>query len=164
MTLRVEQGKGQRDRYVMLSPQLLQLLREWWKAARPPVWLFPGQNPINPVTERQINRRHRRQRPGWNLQTRFSTYAAAQLCHPSARARRRYSRDPGPARTYDILPSNSGLKPASATGSIRALAKWCRSDDGSKPAASSSSPTRRLIRQLAGMDDGTGGISFRDPR
>jgi integrase/recombinase XerD len=56
MTLRVEQGKGQRDRYVMLSPQLLQLLREWWKAARPPVWLFPGQNPINPVTERQINR------------------------------------------------------------------------------------------------------------
>ena len=46
MTLRVEQGKGQRDRYVMLSPQLLQLLREWWKAARPQVWLFPGQNPI----------------------------------------------------------------------------------------------------------------------
>jgi integrase len=43
MTLRVEQGKGQRDRYVMLSPQLLQLLREWWKATRPPVWLFPGQ-------------------------------------------------------------------------------------------------------------------------
>jgi integrase/recombinase XerD len=47
MTLRVEQGKGQRDRYVMLSPHLLQLLREWWKAARPQVWLFPGQNPIN---------------------------------------------------------------------------------------------------------------------
>jgi site-specific recombinase XerD len=56
MTLRVEQGKGQRDRDVMLSPQLLHLLREWWKAARPQVWLFPGQNPINPVTARQINR------------------------------------------------------------------------------------------------------------
>jgi integrase/recombinase XerD len=56
MMLRVEQGKGQRDRYVMLSPQLLQLLREWWKAARPPVWLFPGQNPINPITARQLNR------------------------------------------------------------------------------------------------------------
>jgi len=38
MMLRVEQGKGQRDREVMLSPQLLQLLREWWKAARPQVW------------------------------------------------------------------------------------------------------------------------------
>jgi integrase/recombinase XerD len=47
MTLRVERGKGQRERYVMLSPQLLALLREWWRAARPPVWLFPGQNPIN---------------------------------------------------------------------------------------------------------------------
>ena len=56
MTLRVEQGKGQRDRAVMLSPRLLQLLREWWKAARPQVWLFPGQNPINPITPRQINR------------------------------------------------------------------------------------------------------------
>jgi site-specific recombinase XerD len=56
MTLRVEQGKGQRDRTVMLSPRLLELLREWWKAARPQVWLFPGQNPINPVTARQINR------------------------------------------------------------------------------------------------------------
>ena len=56
MTLRVEQGKGQRDRDVMLSPHLLQLLREWWKAARPQVWLFPGQNPINPITPRQLNR------------------------------------------------------------------------------------------------------------
>ena len=56
MTLRVELGKGQRDRYVMLSPRLLELLREWWHAAKPQVWLFPGQNPINPITPRQINR------------------------------------------------------------------------------------------------------------
>ncbi len=56
MTLRVEQGKGQRDRTVMLAPQLLELLRDWWHAARPQVWLFPGQNPINPVTARQLNR------------------------------------------------------------------------------------------------------------
>ena len=42
MTLRVQPGKGQRDRYVMLSPQLLELLREWWWAARPQAWLFPG--------------------------------------------------------------------------------------------------------------------------
>ena len=40
----------------MLSPQLLELLRDWWRAARPQVWLFPGQNPINPVTARQLNR------------------------------------------------------------------------------------------------------------
>ena len=56
MMLRVEQGKGQRDRYVMLSPQLLELLRDWWHAARPQVWLFPGQNPIYPMTPRQLNR------------------------------------------------------------------------------------------------------------
>jgi integrase/recombinase XerD len=56
MTLRVERGKGQRDRYVMLSPQLLELLRQWWRAARPQAWLFPGQNPVNPMSARQLNR------------------------------------------------------------------------------------------------------------
>ena len=56
MTLRVEQGKGRRDRYVMLSPQLLELLREWWRAARPQAWLFPGQNPVNPMSARQLVR------------------------------------------------------------------------------------------------------------
>jgi integrase/recombinase XerD len=56
MTLRVEQGKGQRDRYVFLSPQLLEWLREWWRAARPQGWLFPGQNPVNPMTARQLVR------------------------------------------------------------------------------------------------------------
>jgi site-specific recombinase XerD len=56
MTLRIEQGKGQRDRYVMLSPQLLELLRQWWRAARPQAWLFPGQNPVNPMSARQLVR------------------------------------------------------------------------------------------------------------
>ena len=56
MTLRVEQGKGQRDRYVLLSPQLLEWLRDWWRAARPQGWLFPGKDPINPMTERHLRR------------------------------------------------------------------------------------------------------------
>jgi integrase/recombinase XerD len=56
MLLRIEQGKGCKDRYAMLSPQLLELLRDWWRIARPPVWLFPGQNPVNPLTTRQLNR------------------------------------------------------------------------------------------------------------
>lgn len=42
MLLRVQQGKGQRDRYAMLSPRLLQVLRAWYRAARPTDWLFPG--------------------------------------------------------------------------------------------------------------------------
>jgi site-specific recombinase XerD len=56
MMLRVEQGKGRKDRYAMLSPQLLKLLRDWYRIARPQGWLFPGQNPVNPMTTRQLTR------------------------------------------------------------------------------------------------------------
>jgi site-specific recombinase XerD len=56
MVIRVEQGKGGKDRYVMLSPHLLDLLRTWWKAARPRGWLFPGRAPAQPMTTRQLNR------------------------------------------------------------------------------------------------------------
>jgi len=56
MVIRVEQGKGRKDRYVMLSPHLLELLRAWCKTGRPQGWLFPGQNRVNPLTTRQFNR------------------------------------------------------------------------------------------------------------
>jgi integrase/recombinase XerD len=56
MIVRVEQGKGGKDRNVMLSTSLLELLRTWWRVARPEGWLFPGQNPVNPMTTRQLNR------------------------------------------------------------------------------------------------------------
>jgi len=56
MIIRVEQGKGRKDRNVMLSPHLLALLRAWWQAARPKGWLFPGRNPVQPMTTRQLNR------------------------------------------------------------------------------------------------------------
>jgi integrase/recombinase XerD len=56
MIIRVEQGKGRKDRYVMLSPHLLELLRVWWKAARPQGWLFPGRDRVQPMTTRQLNR------------------------------------------------------------------------------------------------------------
>jgi site-specific recombinase XerD len=56
MIIRVEQGKGGKDRNVMLSPSLLDLLRAWWKAARPQGWLFPGRDPAQPMTTRQLNR------------------------------------------------------------------------------------------------------------
>jgi integrase/recombinase XerD len=45
MVIRVEQGKGQKDRYVMLSPRLLEILRQWWRVERPQTWLFPGYRP-----------------------------------------------------------------------------------------------------------------------
>ena len=56
MLLRVEQGKGRKDRFAMLSPQLLELLRDWYRIARPQVWMFPGRDRINPLTTRQLNR------------------------------------------------------------------------------------------------------------
>jgi len=56
MIIRVEQGKGGKDRNVMLSPHLLNLLRAWWKAARPQGWLFPGRDPAQSMTTRQLNR------------------------------------------------------------------------------------------------------------
>jgi hypothetical protein len=45
MVIRVDQGKGQKDRYVMLSPTLLEILRTWWRVNKPRHWLFPGDIP-----------------------------------------------------------------------------------------------------------------------
>src|ERR1035437_5460268 len=62
MTLRIQQGKGGKDRYAMLSPVLLERLRTWWKVARAQGkmldggWLFPGLNPIESLSTRQLNR------------------------------------------------------------------------------------------------------------
>lgn len=62
MIIRVEQGKGGKDRHAMLSPSLLELLRAWYRHANthrqmlPGGWLFPGQNPVNHLTARQLNR------------------------------------------------------------------------------------------------------------
>ena len=56
MLIRVEQGKGKKDRYGLLSPQLLPILRAWWLQCRSPGWLFPGQDPVQPMSVRQLNR------------------------------------------------------------------------------------------------------------
>ena len=57
MLIRVEQGKGRKDRNAMLSPQLLELLRLWWREGRrrgvmlPHGWLFPGRNALEPIVD-----------------------------------------------------------------------------------------------------------------
>ncbi|MEJ2533857.1 MAG: tyrosine-type recombinase/integrase, partial [Halioglobus sp.] len=62
MMIRVEQGKGSKDRNAMLPPALLVLLRHWWRVAQAQRrmlkggWLFPGQNPVNPLSTRQLRR------------------------------------------------------------------------------------------------------------
>lgn len=56
MVIRVRQGKGQKDRYVMLSPKLLAELRRYWQRARPTHWLFPGSNPQQPIKPWRVQR------------------------------------------------------------------------------------------------------------
>ena len=62
MTLRIQQGKGRKDRYAMLSPLMLERLRTWYRVARAQGkmleggWLFPGLNPVEPLSTRQLNR------------------------------------------------------------------------------------------------------------
>jgi integrase/recombinase XerD len=66
MVLRVEQGKGRKDRYVMLSPKLLDTLRNWWRVDKPKEWLFPGNLDGSHITrfsvEAACQKAHRRSR------------------------------------------------------------------------------------------------------
>ncbi len=80
MIVRVVQGKGRRDRYAMLSPSLLELLRACWRHGqargkmRPGGWLFPGQNPLNPLSTRQLNRACHRAAQAADLDQRVSMH------------------------------------------------------------------------------------------
>ena len=55
MVIRVEQGKGRKDRYVMLPPRLLDMLRDYWQRTHPGAWLFPGDRPGRPICPLTIN-------------------------------------------------------------------------------------------------------------
>ena len=54
MTITVRQGKGQKDRLVMLSPVLLETLRQYWRHNKPKQWLFPGENPDHPISDNDV--------------------------------------------------------------------------------------------------------------
>ena len=128
MVLCVEQGKGQKDRYVMLSPKLLEILREWWRVSRPRHWFFPGARPGHPITSRAVDRacrqahrrcgipkpitphslRHRRPSPG----------NGHRRAHNPITARPPESRDDGPVSLrrddhglLDGEPPGGGLSP-----------------------------------------------------
>ena len=81
MIIRVDQGKGQRDRQAMLSPTLLTILRAWWREGRkqrqllPGGWLFPGQNPVNPMSTRQLNRAFHLARVAAEIDNRVSLHS-----------------------------------------------------------------------------------------
>jgi len=60
MVIRVDQGKGNKDRYVMLSPRLLEALRSYWVEERPKTWLFPGDIAGRPITRDAVGQACRR--------------------------------------------------------------------------------------------------------
>ena len=104
MTLRVEQGKGQKDRYAMLSPLLLERLRVWWRVARVPgqdarrrlAVSRPGPDRASqhPATQSCHSRGGRR---SWHRQAHLDALVAPRLCHPPAGAEGRHPPDPGAA-------------------------------------------------------------------
>jgi site-specific recombinase XerD len=81
MILRVDEGKGQCDRHALLSPSLLRLLRAWWRDGRaqhrllPGGWLFPGQNPVNPMSARQLSRAFQMARAAAEIDKRVSLHS-----------------------------------------------------------------------------------------
>jgi len=103
MMLRVEQGKGRKDRYAMLSPVLLELLRDWWRIAHPKAWLFTGQDPLQPISTRQLNRACHAAAHMAEITKRVSPHTLRHsfATHPSG-AERRHSGDPSFARAFEI--------------------------------------------------------------
>jgi integrase/recombinase XerD len=67
MVIRVELGKGQKDRYVMLSPRLLDILRNYWRNAHPKQWLFPGDLPGQPISTFAVEHACRKARRQSNI-------------------------------------------------------------------------------------------------
>ena len=111
MALRIAKGKGQKDRYVMLSPKLLEVLRAWWQVDRPRHWLFPGERPEKPITRNAVGRRLPRRRPTRApCQAGLAPCATACLRRPSPRGGDRLAHDSAPARPSE--PADHGTVPA----------------------------------------------------
>jgi integrase len=125
MRIRVEQGKGRRDRDALLSPQLLRMLRDWWKTARPQVWLFPNRlSGFDHVTPRSL-----RPKPStWPSSAPGSK--SRRACTPCGTV----SPPTSWSRRWTSAPSRS----CSATGSWRPR----RSTPTSRPRAWTGSPVR----------------------
>jgi integrase/recombinase XerD len=131
MMLRVEQGKGRKDRHAMLSPVLLELLRDWYRMARPQGWLFPGQNPTNPMTTRQLMRACQAAAQMADLTKRVTPHT---LRHSFATHLLEQNIDVRVIQVLlgngDILPTNTRVKVGSPIASTRKGGLWLPKGSG----------------------------------
>ena len=142
MIIRVVQSKGRKDRNVMLPAEILDLLRQWWKArptrrdagvAPEQRWLFPGRMDRQPTTARQFGRLFKEAAKAAGLRKAVShSFAASFLRNPSARGRQRHSADSGVARNRHILPDNNQSRDGSTIRFILGAAKRCSSSGNSR--------------------------------
>ena len=83
MVIRVEQGKGHKDRYVMLSPKLLAMLREYWRRTHPGEWLFPGGKPGQPISPHYRSHLPAGEGAVQDRQADYPAFLAPRLCRSS---------------------------------------------------------------------------------
>ncbi len=114
MTIRVEQGKGGKDRYTVLSRRLLDALRVYWKSGRPSTWLFPSQETGEPLHPTALQRAYQQAKlHAGHHQTRRHSRAASCVCDAPPRGRRRPPHHSTPARAQGPQYDES-LHPADA--------------------------------------------------
>ena len=100
MVLRVDQGKNRKDRYVMLSPRLLDELRVYWKAVRPTTWLFPGDIPGQPISKGAVELACQKAHRAAGIHKPITPpLVASRVRHPPAGVRHRRAPHPTAAGT-----------------------------------------------------------------
>jgi len=97
MTITIHQGKGQKDRLVMLSPVLLDTLRQYWRHTKPKQWLFPGETPDQPISGNDIFMVfHNAVRRAGIIKKVSPQFPSSQLCHAPAGVGHRSAHHPDP--------------------------------------------------------------------
>jgi integrase len=104
MVMRIEHGKGGKERYVILSEALLGILRNYWRLARPPLFLFPGRASDTPIDTTVLHAACRSATAAAGLDKRVSVHVLRHMLRrPSAGKRRQHPHHPGVARSRESV-------------------------------------------------------------
>jgi integrase len=130
MTITVRQGKGQKDRLVMLSPVLLQTLRQYWRHNKPKRWLFPGENPDQPISDNDVFAVFKNAVRRAGITKKVSPHSLRQqLCNTPTRVRHQSAHHPDPVGASQ--PENHGPLPPcfpAACAGNRQSSGWLKFD------------------------------------